>query len=183
MKRILFLILLSLQISVLSAKEGKWYELGDFQLLTKISIFVYDDGQLGDLHIGVHNYVVEGKNVIQYRNALIQLRDKYAEWIRVASENDVKDLRKEVSIKFPSVKSHYYDYIELQVGYHETNRPAKYEFLVDNSKMWMMGTQSPTFSELSELDELLTILNNIECVIEKAKTSLIDEKRNRELFK
>lgn len=116
MKRILYLILLLLfQVPVLSAKEGKVYELGCFQLLTNVSILVYEDGQLGDLHIGVNDYVVEGMNVIQYRNALIQLRNKYAEWIRIASENDVKDLRKEVDIRFPNVKSHYYDYIELRV--------------------------------------------------------------------
>lgn len=77
MKRILYLILLLLfQVPVLSAKEGKVYELGCFQLLTNVSILVYEDGQLGDLHIGVNDYVVEGMNVIQYRNALIQLRNK-----------------------------------------------------------------------------------------------------------
>lgn len=47
----------------------------------------------------------------------------------------------------------------------------------------MMGTQSPTFYELSELDEFLAILNNIERVIERAKASLIDQKRNKDLFK
>ena len=128
MKRLLFLILLSLNIFTLSAKEGHWYKLGNFQLLTEISIFVYEDGQLGDLHIGVHDYVIEGKNVIKYREALTKLRDKYAEWITVANENNVKNIRKDVNVIFPNVKSHYYDYIELQVGYHETNRPAKYEF-------------------------------------------------------
>ena len=51
MKRLLFLILLSLNIFTLSAKEGHWYKLGNFQLLTEISIFVYEDGQLGDLHV------------------------------------------------------------------------------------------------------------------------------------
>ena len=49
--------------------------MGNFQLLTEISIFVYEDGQLGDLHIGVHDYVIEGKNVIKYREALTNLNN------------------------------------------------------------------------------------------------------------
>lgn len=182
MKRLSLLILLFLNIFTLSAKEGHWCKLGKFRLLTEISIFVYDDGQLGELHIGAHDYVVEGKNIIKYRDALTKLRDKYVDWIAVAHENNIRSLRKDVNVIFPNVKSHYYDYIELQVGYHETNRPAKYEFIVDNSEMWMMGSQSPTFSTLSDLDEFLSILNNIEGIVQAATASMQEEKQNRELF-
>lgn len=183
MKKLLFFILLFFQILSLSAKEGNWCKLGKIQYFTEISIFIYEDGQLGTLRVGIHDYVVEGKNVIAYRNALTELRDKYSEWTTIANDNGVKQLRKDVPVKFPYVKSHYYDYPELEVGYHETNRPAKYEFVVDNSKMWMMGTQSPSFTKLSDLDELLTLLNKIEEVAENAKTSIREEQQNRELFK
>ena len=47
------------------------------------------------------NFVLKGKDLDVFKNALIQIRDKFIEWEKVAKDNNVADMRKEFEISFP----------------------------------------------------------------------------------
>lgn len=46
---------------------------------------------------------VGGKNLESFRTALELVRDKYADWVKIAKESNVTEMRKEFGIYFPSV--------------------------------------------------------------------------------
>lgn len=46
---------------------------------------------------------VDGKNLESFKSALELVRDKYLEWVKVARDNNVTEMRKDFNIKFPSV--------------------------------------------------------------------------------
>lgn len=64
----------------------------------KISIeCAYDNNRKGEIWIKI-------KDVEKFRLTLISVKELYQEWIKIAEDNDVKDVRKEMPIKFPRVE-------------------------------------------------------------------------------
>lgn len=53
---------------------------------------------------GIASFWIKPNDVDKFRTALTALKDKFAEWSNTAKENDIKDARKDVPIKFPKVK-------------------------------------------------------------------------------
>lgn len=44
---------------------------------------------------------IKYKDLAKFRQALIDARDKYVEWSNIAKENNVKNFRKDIPVKFP----------------------------------------------------------------------------------
>lgn len=51
---------------------------------------------------------IESKDLLAFKDALIQIRDKFLEWKKTAIENNVKDITKDFPITFPRVNIAWY---------------------------------------------------------------------------
>lgn len=49
------------------------------------------------------NYMIKSDKLNEFKEALILTKDKYVEWTKVAKENNVTDMSKDIDIKFPNI--------------------------------------------------------------------------------
>lgn len=49
------------------------------------------------------NYMIKSDKLDEFKKALIFTRDKYIEWAKVAKENNVTDMTKDIDAKFPNI--------------------------------------------------------------------------------
>ena len=110
MKKLLFTFLLSFGLLSMKAEQtvGEFsnsYFGQDFEIEAS-----QKNDKLEEVYIGVNArdsktafIGVKGKELEEFKNSLIQLRDKYLEWVKVAKDNNVTEMNKEFGIKFPSV--------------------------------------------------------------------------------
>ncbi|SHG27529.1 hypothetical protein [Chryseobacterium vrystaatense] len=49
------------------------------------------------------NYMIKSDRLNEFKEALILTKDKYVEWTKVAKENNVTDMSKDIDIKFPNI--------------------------------------------------------------------------------
>lgn len=63
-----------------------------------IYISVCGEHSIDDVVINVEGYAIE-----EFRSALSQAKSKFAEWAKIAKDNNVKDMTKDMDITFPKV--------------------------------------------------------------------------------
>lgn len=129
---------------------------------------------------------IESKDLISFKDALIQIRDKFLEWKKTAIENNVKDITKDFPISFPKVTIAWYgskwwfafnqritprffvfkDGTCAMVVY--TNAKASSNEYIDQDVYWVL-------QEESEFNDIINLLNeNIVYDYFKAKSSQTD---------
>lgn len=132
---------------------------------------------------------VESGKLVEFKQALLQMRDKYVEWSKVAKENNVKDMSKEMDISFPSTTicwkgSKWFfsfgqrltprflilDDGRFVVTFVKKVTASSNEY-IDEKIYWV-------FSDPKEIDELISNLD-----IEKIKSKLQEKEKAADLFK
>ena len=115
------------------------------------------DGKLEYVYIGVEAkgsktafISVPGKNLELFKTSLELARDKYLEWVKIAKENNVTEMNKELGIKFPSVNVAWYG----TKWWFSFGRIIDMEFLIlNNGKMiasWLSKVSSSANQYIDE---------------------------------
>ena len=112
---------------------------------------------------------VESSDLDKFKQSLIQTRDKYEEWSKVAKDNNVKDMSKEMDIKYPSMTVCW-----LGSKWFFSNQKLQPRFLIvdsgkhlvtfikkvkASSNQYIDETIYWVFSSSKEIDELLSQLD------------------------
>jgi len=132
---------------------------------------------------------VESDKIAEFIQSLQQMKDKYVEWFKVAKENNVKELTKEMDISFPSTTicwkgTEWYfsfgqrlipKYIILDSGKNVVTFVNK---VTASSNEYIDETTYWVFSDSKEIDDLIAALN-----VEKIKSKLLEKVKAADLFK
>ena len=132
---------------------------------------------------------VNSENLEEFNQALRQMKDKFVDWSRVAKENNVKEMSKEMEITFPSIsicwlgskwffsfgeklkpKFLILDNGNFVVSFYKKVTASSNEY-IDEKIYWV-------FSDSKEIDELVSKLN-----VEKLKSKLQEKVKAADLFK
>lgn len=132
---------------------------------------------------------VESDKLEDFKQALLQTRDKFVEWSKVAKENNVKDMSKEMEVTFPSIsvcwlgskwffsfgeklkpKFLILDNGNFVVSFYKKVTASSNEY-IDEKIYWV-------FSDSKEIDELISKLD-----VEKIKAKLQENVKAADLFK
>lgn len=138
---------------------------------------------------------VNQKNVEKFREALRKAKDKYQEWKKVAEDNNIEEVIKEIDVKFPKVtieweygdeKWYYFNY-KLNPEFAKINGDVMlllidFPIICANRNRYI--TTKPMFGfkgddEINEFERLISI----EVVEENAKKGEKEIERKNELFK
>ena len=110
------------------------------------------------------------KDLPKFRQSLIDARDKYVEWTKVADENNVKNLRKEIPVKFPKPiywweiggERFYDDYSGWKMIFSATDN-YRFAFMIveakDMQNRFITENYRITFSCVKDFDSLITMLD------------------------
>lgn len=141
-----------------ASKDGSFYILG-------VSLNGGTTGRTGGI-------TVEAKKLVEFKAALAQARDKYAEWLQVAKANAVSELDKAMEIAAPKVQGYW-----LTSNWHfDFSTPLTFRFKVmtDGKQLLIVTTEKLqasdnqfmdhdgfafVFSSVAEVDALLALLD------------------------
>lgn len=197
MKKLVFLSLMFLGLSLNSKAEqvvgtysnayfGKTFEIEAAQ----------ENNKLESVYIGVEAagsktafISVDGKDLELFKTSLELVRDKYVEWVKIAKENNVKDMHKEFGIKFPSVTVAWYG----SKWWFSFNKKVNMKFsILDSGRMVAVWYAKVTSSSNEYIDEKIyfvfegeddfnNLINqlNYSVILDK----LLNTKKAEELFK
>ena len=135
------------------------------------------------------NLIVKGKDLDAFKNALIQIRDKYVEWEKVAKENNVTDMRKEFGISLPSIGVGWYgtkwwfafsqkftpDFMVFEDG---RCAMVMYKKVTASSNQYTDQEGYFVIQSKAEFDELIELLD-----IQKMRSIFTKKEQNEDLFK
>jgi|SRR5690606_8537682 len=110
MKKITLLLLLISATAVKAQKKIDQYSSEYFNKEYNIEASLDKKGEF-DVYIGIASETVssearimlKSKDINDFINALIETKTKYVEWSKVAKENNVDNLTKDIDVKFPNV--------------------------------------------------------------------------------
>ena len=135
------------------------------------------------------NYMIKSSKLNEFKDALIATKDKYVEWSKVAKDNNVTDMSKEMDIKFPNVdiawlgskwffsfgKKLSPKFLILKDGQHVVafvnKSTASSNQYIDETTYWV-------FADVKEFDEFIEKLD-----FDKIKSKLEKSESKAELFK
>jgi len=113
---------------------------------------------------------VKWKDLEKFRAALTEARDKYVEWSKVADDNNVKSLRKEIPVKFPKPAfwwnfgndRFYDDYVGWKMTFSAVDK-FRYAFMIAPAKgirnRFVTETFEVTFMCVGDFDSLIAALD------------------------
>lgn len=143
----------------------------------KFSIYIYVQGERKTTPV---LFSIESDEVEKFNKSFLQISDKFREWRKVAKDNNVTDLRKDVDIKIPSVTIGW-----LSSEWHFSFRNsinARYIILEDGRDVMIIAKEATSatnkyikqkiywvFAEPEEIDDLVTELNVDKISAELAK--------------
>ncbi len=154
------------------------------------------NGKLQSVYIGIESdnskstfISVDGDDLELFKTALELSRDKFLEWVKIAKENNVTEMRKELGIKFPKVTIAWYG----TKWWFSFGERINLKFVIlDDGKM--IATWSPkvtsssnryidkqiyfVFADAEDFNSLISQLNP-----ERILSELLNTKNNEELFK
>lgn len=135
------------------------------------------------------NYMIKSSKLNEFKDALIATKNKYVEWSKVAKDNNVTDMSKEMDIKFPNVdiawlgskwffsfgKKLSPNFLILKDGQHVVTfvnkNTASSNQYIDETTYWV-------FADVKEFDEFIQKLD-----FDKIKSKLEKSESKVELFK
>jgi len=135
------------------------------------------------------NYLIKSGKLNDFKEALIATKDKYVEWSKVAKENNVTDMSKEIDVKFPNVdiawlgskwffsfeKKLAPKFLILKDGQHVVTfvnkSTASSNQYIDETTYWV-------FADVKEFDEFIQKLD-----LDKINGKLEKSESKAELFK
>ena len=120
-------------------------------------------------------------------NALIELQAKFDEWKKIAIENNVKDMDKEMPVKFPKVTYCW----QLRDSYFATNSPCKFIFAKSDKTIFTCLSYKAVDDTNKYIDERFTLvfysseeIQSLVDLLSKEKIdSAIGNPANSDLFK
>ena len=197
MRNFLFLICVLCSINTFAQKTVANYHSDYFDKDYEISISTkkHDSSSISDVYIEVSGdrkgevVTLDYKEPALLLSSLKEVRDKYEEWYKVAEDNNITDMTKEIPVKMPSVTVCWYG----TKWYFAFNIRANFTFMIlDSGKKIIVMHSKVTassnryidqefywaFQSVDELDEFIKKLDYpkfLEIVNEKAN--------NAELFK
>src|SRR5690606_36555707 len=133
--------------------------------------------------------VLENTKIEEFKNALIQTRDKYTEWIEVAKKNEVKEMNKEMDIKFPTVNIAWLG-TKWFISFGQRLKPT---FIILDENRYIVSFYNKNYSSsnkyitegtywvFSSVDEFNEMINKLDQ--EKLKKEAEGSQSNKELFK
>lgn len=152
----------------------------------KFSIYIYVQGERKTTPVF---FSIESDEVEKFNKSFLQISDKFREWRKVAKDNNVTDLRKDVDIKIPSVTIGW-----LSSKWHFSFRNsinARYIILEDGRDVMIIAKEATSatnkyikqkiywvFAEPEEIDDLVTELN-----VDKISAELAKVDEALDLFK
>lgn len=153
------------------------------------------NSKLSDVYIGVtakdskNAFIdVSGDDLDYFKQSLIQVRDKYLDWVKVAKENNVTEMSKEFGIKFPSVNIAW----KGSKWWFSFRVKVNMSFLIlDNGKMVAKWTPKVTSSSNQFIDETIYFVfeseddfNNLisQLDYDTIMNKLLSTKKNEDLF-
>lgn len=138
MKRVLLSVLaFFLALPCFSQTEvGKYFSSyfnKEYSILSSLS----NSGAIESVYIGITgeyssedvNISVKGSDLDEFIKSLEQIKEKYAEWEKVAKENNVTDMAKDFDIKMPKVTICWYS----SKWYFNFNKQLRPRFLITES--------------------------------------------------
>ncbi|PKP33898.1 MAG: hypothetical protein CVU00_09285 [Bacteroidetes bacterium HGW-Bacteroidetes-17] len=155
-------------------KDGKEYTIDIAIDTTKKDDFsLYTDMYSTDASTKSLGIIITNKNYESFIEALNAAKAKYIEWTKVAKENNVKELRKEIEVNAKNIKGYFlygskwkFDYsISLSFTFSVISLESglKYVLIVGTGKMTasdnqFMETDSGliVFSNVNEIDDFLS---------------------------
>lgn len=113
------------------------------------------------------------KDVENFRTSLLECKNKYAEWAKVAKENNVKTMDKDMDIKFSKGSFAWYYGGDWHFNFYATPKPR---FLItsDNNYLFLLFSGNEftasdnqyikesaywVFASVSEIEELLNLIS------------------------
>lgn len=198
MKKVLFIVIVCLISSIaLYAEEvvgiyrmsyfEKSYEIQASKIENgEFSIFIYvqGDNRTTPTFINIESY-----EVMEFNKSLLQIRDKFIEWRKIAKDNKVTDLNKEINVEIPNVtigwkSSEWFFSFKNKIT-------AKYVFLNSGKDVVMIAKEAVSskneyikeyfylvFTEPEEIDNLVSQLD-----VEKITSKLNKVSNTLDLFK
>ena len=132
---------------------------------------------------------VESDKLEEFKQALLQMKEKFIDWSKVAKENNVKEMTKEMDISFPSTTICWLG----SKWFFSFGQKLKPKFLIlDDGRFVVTFVKKVTassneyidekiywvFSDSKEIDELISKLD-----VEKLKSKLQENVKAADLFK
>lgn len=125
---------------------------------------------------------VDSKDLEKFKQSLLSMKDKYIEWSKIATDNNVSEMSKFMDIKFPPVAI-FWETSKIHFSVNNKLNPVFSVSESGHSAIIAVPTKSATnryiteniywaFSTPEEIDELISLLD-----IEKI-TSIISETKN-----
>ena len=132
---------------------------------------------------------IESDKLEEFKQSLVQMKEKFEEWSKVAKDNNVTSILKEMGIKFPSTTfcwlgSEWFFSFEQKVNpkflvLSDGNPVALFMKTVESSSnQYIDETFYWVFSNSEEIDKLISQLN-----YEKIKSELEKKENASDLFK
>lgn len=131
---------------------------------------------------------VKGKELEQFKTALELARDKYLEWKKIAQENNVTDMSKEMGINFPKVTIAWHG---TQWWFSFGNKINLKFLILDNGKMVASWAPEVTASSNRYIDQRIYFVfgdeedfNNLISQLDGQRilNELLKTKNNADLF-
>ena len=132
---------------------------------------------------------VDAKNLESFKVSLANLKQKYVEWVKVAEENNVTEMNKEMGISFPTVTIAW---LGSKWWFDFDVRPNFNFIILDNGKMvasWAPKAKASSnryidetiyfvFASIDDFDSLISQLN-----YQRIMDQLLSKKNQEDLFK
>jgi len=196
MKKITLLFMLLAGLTINAQRKVDEYSSEYFNKTYNIEASL-DKKEGFDLYIGIASESVSSEARIMLKSrdlelfikALIDTKNKYYEWSKIAKENNVDKLNKEIDVKFPSVdiawlgSKWFFSFNQklkpkfsiLESGKHVV---MFYNNNVSSSNQFIKETTYWVFSDATEFDEIISKLS-----FDTIKSKLDEEENKKELFK
>ena len=194
-KLILFLAMLAVMFSMKAEQKVGEYTNSYFNKSFDIEA-VEKNNKIESVYIGISTDMesrkgfieVKGKELELFKTALELARDKYVEWKRIAQENNVTDMSKEMGINFPKVTIAWHG---TQWWFSFGNKINLKFLILDNGKMVASWAPEVTASSNRYIDQRIYFVfgdeedfNNLISQLdgERILQELMKTKNNSDLF-
>lgn len=158
MKKVLLFLLLSVGISAFAQETVAEYHCDYFDKDFEISVSTdkKDPSNISEVYIEVAGERDKESVLLQYKSpsllltSLKEVRNKYAEWIKVADDNHITEMHKEIPVKMPAVTVCWYG----TKWFFAFNQHPNFDFLImDNGKKIILMNAKVTASSNKYIDQ------------------------------
>ncbi len=194
-KLIFFFVLMLISFGVKAEQEVGSYSNSYFNQNFTIEA-AEKDGALKTVYVGVCSkdskdafICISGTDLEVFKTSLELVRDKYAEWVKIAHENNVTELNKAFDIAFPNVNIAWYG---TKWWFSFGNRPVMQFMILDSGKMVATWVKKATASQNEYIDETIYLafgsVEDFNSLIRQLDynnilNQLLKTKSNEDLFK